>query len=174
MRQSRTEMAKKRAKKKAAKPAPKSLAQYVAELQDREAIRTVVNDMNWMSDEGRLDDLLECFTDDLVYDVGAFGTFRSKPELRAFYEQTIQAFPMRIHYAMNQVIDVNGGKAKSRCYWKAELDLTGRGAVTSSGHYLDELVKQGGRWKVAKRVATITYMCPVDEGWAKTRMMTLG
>ncbi len=167
-------MAKKSVNKKAAKALPPNVVARLAELGDREAIRSLVNDMNWMSDEGRLDDLLDCFTEDLVYDVGAFGTFRSKPELRAFYEQTIKAFPMRIHYAMNQAIEVRGRKAKSRCYWKAELDLVGRGAVTSSGHYLDELVKQRGQWKVARRVANITYMCPVHEGWAKTRMMPLG
>ena len=165
--------AKKRVNRNQVKALPTSIAARLVELEDREAIRLLVNDLNWMSDEGRLDDLLDCFTDDLVYDVGAFGTFRTKPELREFYKQTTEAFPMRIHYAMNQVIELRGDKAKSRCYWKAELDLVGRGAVSSSGHYLDELVKQRGRWKVAKRVATITYMCPVDEGWAKTRMMTL-
>jgi ketosteroid isomerase-like protein len=166
-------MAKKRVQKKTTKAVSMSLARRVAELEDREAIRSLVNDMNWMADEGRLDDLLDCFTDDLVYDVGAFGTYKGKPALRGFYEQTVKAFTLRIHYKMNQVIELRGGKAKSRCYWKAELELHGR-ALNSSGHYLDELVKQRGRWKVAKRTATITYMCPLDEGWAKTRMMTLG
>jgi ketosteroid isomerase-like protein len=166
-------MAKKRVQKKTTKAVSRSLARRVAELEDREAIRSLVNDMNWMADEGRFDDLLDCFTDDLVYDVGAFGTYHGKPALRAFYEQTVQPFTLRIHYAINQVIELAGEKAKSRCYWKAELELQGR-ALNSSGHYLDELVKQRGRWKVAKRTATITYMCPLDEGWAKTRMMTLG
>ena len=166
-------MAKKRANRKIAKPVSRSLVQRVIELEDRDAIRSLVNDLNWMADEERLDDLLACFTDDLVYDVGTFGTYRGKPALRAFYEQTVKAFKLRIHHATNHVIELKGGKAKSRCYWKAELELQSR-AINSSGHYLDELVKQRGQWKVAKRTATITYMCPLDEGWAKTRMMTLG
>jgi hypothetical protein len=167
-------MAKRRAKKrKVAKRASRTLAQRVAELEDREAIRSLVNGMNWTADESRLDDLFDCFTDDVVFDVGAFGTYRGKPALRGFYEQTINSFPLRIHYVMNQVIGLRSVKAKSRGYWKAELDLLGR-AVTSSGHYFDELVKQRGQWKLAKRTVTITYMCPLDEGWSKTRMMTMG
>jgi ketosteroid isomerase-like protein len=166
-------MATKRARKKTPKPASKPLARRVMELEDRDAIRTLVQDMNWLADEDRLDDLLACFTDDLVYDVGAFGTYHGKQALRGFYEQTVRPFKLRIHTATNQVVELRGERAKSRCYWKAELELQGR-ALNSSGHYLDELVKRSGQWKIARRTATITYMCPLDEGWAKTRMMTLG
>jgi len=149
-----------------------SLAKRVAAAEDRESIRSLVHDMNWMADQGRIDELLNCFTADLVYDVGTFGTYTGKPALRGFYEEVMRSFPMRIHSVTNQVIELRGTEAKSRCYWKAELDMLGR-AVTSSGHYLDELIKLRGQWKVARRTATITYMCPLDEGWCKTRMMTV-
>ena len=161
-------------KKKISPPGARSTpGQRLAELEDREAIRSLVDRMNWLADENRLDDLLDCFVDDLLYDVGDFGTYRGKAALRGFYEQTVAPFAMRIHHATNQMIELNGARAKSRCYWRAELVLAGK-AIVSSGHYLDELVKVRGEWKVWTRKATITYMCPLEEGWAKTRMMRLG
>lgn len=163
------------AKKKTIKPAPprKTPGQRLVELEDREAIRSLVAGMNWFADEGRFDDLLNCFTDNLLYDVGEFGTYRGKVALRGFYEQTVAPFSMRIHHTTNQVIELDGNRAKSRCYWRAELVL-GNQAIVSCGHYVDDLVKQRGEWKVWVRKATITYMCPLEEGWAKTRMMKLG
>ena len=159
------------------KPAKKlrtgnTIARRLAELEDRESIRSLVARMNWLADAGRLDDLLDCFSDDLEYDVGAFGNYRGKEQLRGFYEQTVAPFGMRIHHTTNQVIEVRGTRATSQCYWRAELVWKNR-ALTSSGHYLDELVKKSGAWKVRVRKATITYMCPLDEGWAQTRMMSL-
>ena len=163
------------AKKKAIKtrPARNTPAQRLIELEDRDAIRSLVARMNWFADDGRFDDLLGCFMDDLLYDVGEFGTYRGKTALRGFYEQTVGPFSMRIHHTTNQVIELNGNRAKSRCYWRAELVL-GDQTIVSSGHYLDDLVKHHGEWKVWVRKATITYMCPLEEGWAKTRMMKLG
>jgi ketosteroid isomerase-like protein len=155
------------------RPRARSAPPPLQELQDREAIRTLLHEMNWLADQGDIPALLDCFTDDLVYDVGPFGRFHGKSELRGFYERTVMPFTMRIHRTANEVIEVNGGRAKCRCYWRAELELN-RVALNSSGHYIDELVRQRGRWKVSRRTATITYMCPLQDGWAKTRIMKLG
>ena len=167
--------AKKRAKKPAAAPAGAAakLARRMTELEDREAVRSLVSRMNWLADTRNFDELIECYTDDLVYDVGEFGTFRSKKELRQFYEQTVKPFAMTIHHSTNVVVETRGNRAESHCYWRAELELNGQ-AITSSGHYLDVLVKRSGSWKVQQRTATIRYMTPLHEGWAKTRMMKLG
>lgn len=149
------------------------LADRVATLEDRDAIRELIHELNWRSDENDLNGLMALFTDDVLFDVGSFGSFRGKAATRAFYEQTVATFEMRIHHATNQIIELGGDKARSRCYWQANLILQGR-ALVSSGHYFDELVKQNRRWLVAARKATITYLCPLDEGWAKTRLISLG
>ena len=162
----------KRTKKPAPAGAAEKLARRVTELEDREAIRSLIARMNWLADSRNFDELLECYTDDLVYDVGAFGTFHSKQELRQFYEQTVQPFAMTIHHSTNLVVETRGNRAQARCYWRAELELNGQ-AITGSGHYLDVLVKRAGSWKVQQRTATIRYMSPLHEGWAKTPMMKL-
>lgn len=150
----------------------RTLAHRLAELEDKEAIATLISQMNWLADENRLDELMECFADDLFYDVGKFGAYRGKPALRGFYEQMVGPFSMRIHRTTNQVIELHGARAQARCYWRADLVMQGK-ALISSGHYHDELLKVHGQWKVQARRATITYMCPLEDGWAKTRMMSM-
>lgn len=172
MRGLRSEMTVKKKAGQSESKTTRTLAHRFAELEDKEAIATLICQMNWLADENRLDELLDCFVDDLFYDVGKFGTYRGKAALRAFYEQTVGPFSMRIHRTTNQVIELQGARAKARCYWRADLVMQGR-ALISSGHYYDELLKLHGHWKVQVRRATITYMCPLEDGWAKTRMMSL-
>ncbi len=150
-----------------------TLSERVTRLEDLEAIRHLVHELNWLSDQNEFERMLEHHADDVVYDVGSFGIHRGKDAIRSFIEQIAASFVLRLHHVSNQIIELDGQRARSRCYWQAQLEWQGR-ALVSSGTYLDDLVKGKGRWLLAARKVTIIYMCPLDEGWAKTRIMTLG
>lgn len=143
-----------------------------AEWVDREDIRELIGHLNWLSDDGQLDELLEHFVDDLTYEVEGMATFHDKPSLRIFYEQVFSSFSMRIHRSSNEVIEVHGDEARSKCYWRADLDKNGL-ALVSAGRYYDDFIRVNGRWKVKSRRATMTYISPLDEGWARTRHFKL-
>ena len=106
--------------------------------QDKEKIRDLICNLNWLSDDSQLDELLAQFTDDLTYEIEGMALLHDKPSLRSFYEQVFSTFTMRIHRTSNEIIEVLGDKAHSKCYWRADLvknDL----ALVSAGRYFDEL-----------------------------------
>jgi hypothetical protein len=144
----------------------------LAEWEDRESIRELIAHLNWLSDDGRLDELLAQFTDDLTYEVEGIAIFHDKASLRCFYEQVFDSFCMRIHRTSNQIIELLGDRANSKCYWRADLDKNGL-ALVSGGCYFDDLVRMDGVWRVKSRRATMAYLSPLDEGWARTRHFSL-
>ncbi len=139
---------------------------------DQETIRDLICNLNWLSDDGRLDDLLAQFTDELAYEIEGMALLHDKPSLRAFYEQVFSTFTMRIHRTSNEIIEVSGDSARAKCYWRADL-IRNDVALVSAGRYFDEFVRVNGTWKVRSRKATMTYISPLDEGWARTRYFNL-
>ncbi len=153
------------------KKAP-SLAERIARLEDIEAIRTITASVNWCVDHQQLDVMLEHFTNDIVYDIGDFGTYRGKAELRGFLLQMPASFGMVLHRASNQVIEVDGNSARSRTYYETNLESQGQSLV-GAGEYHDQLVKRAGVWQIRARKAVFTYLVPLNEGWAKQRFANL-
>lgn len=140
--------------------------------ENREEVRQLLCKLNWLSDDSRLDDLLAQFTDDMTYEIEGMAVFHDKPSLRTFLEDVVGSFGMRIHRISNEIIEVSGDTAKSRCYWRADLERGGK-ALVSAGRYFDEFVRMDGVWRVKSRRATMTYISPLDEGWAQTRFFSL-
>ena len=141
-------------------------------MENREKIRDLISNLNWLSDDNRLDDLLAQFTDDMTYEVEGMAVFHDKPALRKFLEEVVGSFGMRIHRTSNEIIEVKGETAKSRSYWRADLERHGR-ALVSAGRYFDEFRRVNGVWKVSSRKASMTYISPLEEGWARTRYFSL-
>jgi hypothetical protein len=142
------------------------------ELVSREQIRELIHRLNWLSDDNKLDELLAQFTDDLRYEVEGMAVFHDKSALRKFMEEVVGAFGMRIHRTSNEIVQTHGQRATAQSYWRADLELKGR-AIVSAGRYFDDFVQVDGVWKVTARRATLTYISPLDEGWARTRFFSL-
>ena len=136
--------------------------------QDKQIIRELICNLNWLSDDGQLEELLAHFMDDLVYEIEGMALLHDKPSLRAFYEQVFNTFTMRVHRISNEIIEVSGDTARAKCYWRADL-VRADIALVSAGRYFDEFVRVNKTWKVRSRRATMTYISPLNEGWARTR-----
>ncbi len=148
------------------------MEKMIAELSDRERIRELISRMNWLSDDNNLDELLGQFTDQLRYEVEGMAVFHDKAALRNFYEQVVGSFGMRIHRTSNEIIELDGERARAQSYWRADLEFKGK-AIVSAGRYFDDFVHVDGEWKCTSRRATLTYISPLDEGWAQTRFFSL-
>ncbi len=149
-----------------------SPADAMAQWEAREKIRELIGILNWLSDDNKLDELLAQFTDDMTYEIEGMAVFHDKPALRKFLEEVVGSFGMRIHRTSNEIVEIFGETAKSRCYWRADLERGGK-ALVSAGKYFDEFVLTDGVWKVKSRRATMTYISPLEEGWARTRYFSL-
>lgn len=140
--------------------------------EDRDTIRETIARMNWLSDAGDAAGHAALYTKDVVYDVGAFGTYKGREEIRNFFEQVYASFRLREHRTSNLLIEVAGDRASSKCYWQAHLIFKDR-ALISSGRYEDEWVRQDGAWRCCSRKAPISYLSPLEEGWARTPFLDL-
>ena len=88
---------------------------------------------------------------------GGMGTVQGPPAIQAFMEKAIPG-PNAVHnyhVLSNFVIDVNGDTATAWSRWQFMVPGPNNTAVAAqSGRYEDTLVREDGRWKFERRVAS--------------------
>lgn len=120
-------------------------------MSDHEAIRRVMTEYCFGTDTGDTERWLACFTDDIVWEGGAFGRFEGKEAGRAYHRGAGDASLNYRHINANHVIDIDGDRAAVRSYVLV-LDQTGAApAIMFSGFYDDVLVRSGGQWLIRSR-----------------------
>lgn len=84
---------------------------------------------------------------------GRAGPFR---EMLAWLDRALESWPRNLHLITNLIIDLEGDRASTRCYFHVP---TGRDAregaqytVTHSGRYLDRLIRTSDGWRIVERV----------------------
>ena len=133
-------------------------------MTDSEAIRDVVARYNLYGDSGRFDELLGLFTDDATL-VTDQASYEGPAQIRGVFETAVGPAPERIrHFTATHVIEVDGDRATSRCYFQM---LTPAG-LDHWGRYRDELARADGRWLFTRREVRVDGMAP--GGWADTRL----
>jgi uncharacterized protein (TIGR02246 family) len=131
---------------------------------DSEAIRDVVARYNLYGDSGRFDELLGLFTDDATM-VTDQASYEGLAQIRRLFETAVGPAPQQIrHFTSTHVIDVDGDRATSRCYFQV---LTSAG-LDHWGRYRDELARADGRWLFIRREVRVDGVTP--GGWADDRL----
>jgi ketosteroid isomerase-like protein len=123
--------------------------------QDEDLIRRALGEYSRRCDDGRFEELADLFTEDarlIVLDTVAEG----RDAVRRYLE-TVQADGSRgLHVTTNALIDVDGDQATAATdYLFVRPAATGM-AIIAAGRYLDELIREGDRWRF--RVRTITML----------------
>jgi 3-phenylpropionate/cinnamic acid dioxygenase small subunit len=122
-------------------------------LTDRAAIQDVLLRYARGVDHRDLDLVAACFTPDASYEGAlARGTIA---EALVRLRDRIARYDSTMHFIGNQLIEVNGDTAKSETYAVAYHRLTERGEArlfSVAVRYLDELVRDGGQWRIRGRV----------------------
>lgn len=88
--------------------------------------------------------------------VGGFGTVAGPPNIKAFMEKAMpgENKAKNYHLLSNFVVTVTGDTATAWSRW-AFVTPGQQGAVISqAGRYDDTLVREGGRWRFKRRVAS--------------------
>lgn len=122
---------------------------------DVEQIRRLTSDYAWTIDNFQLDDLVELFSDDGVFDMRAFGApaaAEGKPAVREGFSALIDSLAGCVHMMMNHRIDVTGDTAQGTAYCHAFMTTAAGDKAENHVLYEDSYVRGIGGWKFQKRV----------------------
>ncbi len=126
-------------------------------LEDVEEIRTLLLDYGKFLDARDLPAYSRLFAKDGEW-VGGFGSAQGPAGILAFMEKNLGTGPNRghtFHILSNFVIDVKGDTATAWSRWTFITKAAdGKPVISQAGRYDDTLVRENGRWKFKRRVAS--------------------
>jgi 3-phenylpropionate/cinnamic acid dioxygenase small subunit len=104
-----------------------------------------------------------CFTPDAHVDyTTSGGTKGPYPEVRAWLEKALAAFPMTQHFISNTTVTIEGDRAKSRTYVINPMGFPKEDGslhiFTVGAYYNDELVFTDEGWRIAERIEEQAYL----------------
>lgn len=107
-------------------------------------------------DDGRWEDFAELWTEDAVVHVMG-QTIEGRDKIRGWMEQAQPPESRGLHFVANTEIDVESADRARAVSDFVFLQLTPDGPQPStSGRYVDELVRSGDRWRFASREIQLT------------------
>lgn len=141
----------------AAEAGPSYAEARLQALEDREAIRELLNAYGATLDARDFAGFQALFARDAVYEGGGGAAARGPAAIRAQLEQIMGANPLGLptpnfHLFLNETITVAGDRATALSKSLFVVPgASGRAEIVFLAHYDDELVREDGRWKFARR-----------------------
>lgn len=130
-----------------------ALEQRIQQMEDRQAIQDVVTAYLIAVDDLKdVEAVLDCFTDDAVFDMTGieYPKFEGKAALRSFFTDTFRVMQYHAHYGTNFSLDrLEGDSAACRTH------VIGKGITREGGdiliylQYHLDFVRQNGQWKIS-------------------------
>jgi hypothetical protein len=158
------------------------LARAVERIEDREAIRELMNQYCFIQDRGHtshadedIDAFLALCAPDFVWDNSDDGSraHRGPAAVRTYLRGLWRRFDSCMHFVHNLSIDlVSPGHARGRSSFDAAGDIGGE-AFVAAGTYVDEYVRTADGWRFALHREVPFFFVKLSEGWAgpKPRIM---
>jgi ketosteroid isomerase-like protein len=98
------------------------------------------------------------FTDDAVLDYTAFGGPRgSAEEVAGWTAKALTVIEASQHFITNVRVRLEGDEATAESYVFSPLALAGGGIMHTGGSYSDRLRRTADGWRIANRVASLTW-----------------
>jgi 3-phenylpropionate/cinnamic acid dioxygenase small subunit len=109
-----------------------------------------IDDKDW----GLLD---SCFTPDAEVDYVSSGGIKGRyPEVRAWLEKALAAFPTTVHYVTNSQVELDGDRASARtAVYNPMFFPNPDGSqhhFAVGAYYVDELQRTDAGWRIVKRL----------------------
>lgn len=123
-------------------------------MTDHDAIRHLFAEYCLATDSGDTERWVGCFTDDIVWDGGAFGRFEGREEARAYHLAGGDHARAMRHINSNILIDIDGDKAAVDSHIQVYDQSGVTPVIIFSGFYRDTLRKQSGQWRIHSRALT--------------------
>jgi ketosteroid isomerase-like protein len=109
---------------------------------------------SWYYDTPDLEALMALFTEDAALDMGPYGQYRGKSEIRTLYEANISspdnAFPT-LHATTNPLIEVDGDVATGQWFLLDTVltDAPSKPTLGWGAIYYERYCKVDGHWRIA-------------------------
>ena len=133
-----------------------TLERRLQRLEDENEIRNLLLDYGRFLDGRDFKSYAALFARDGEW-VGGFGSVTGPANIQAFMEKNMGAGPNRrndYHLLSNFVITVNGDAATAWSRWAFVVPGQSGAAIAQAGRYDDTLVRENGRWRFKKRMAS--------------------
>jgi len=138
----------------------------IREITDREQIRELAHQYCFRLDGGDLRELADLFAESarliIEYPGRPVRHFEGRQAIYEFYRGFYQRVEILRHKVKNQIIELRGDQAVSRCYWDSINSVAN---TLSAGHYFDTLRRYGQNWNFEERLVRIAYQTPLDRAW---------
>lgn len=125
------------------------------QLEDEKAIRDLLAEYCFCVDRGDADAFIELFTEDGVWDRGAWGRVEGRKALHEYLTAAAVGEASRAvktrHICANQLISIEHDTALARSYVLVMNAAPAPPVPLVVGIYEDRLVKAGGRWRFESR-----------------------
>lgn len=126
---------------------------FVGPLEDRIAIRELIDSYADTAFRSDRDGWLACWSDDCVW-VTPFGEVRGKAGLTEQWGQIGKTFGVIGFFPLLAAVSIAGDRAVARSYVREIAARHDGGLYKVVGQYDDELVREHGRWRFARRSYT--------------------
>jgi ketosteroid isomerase-like protein len=140
------------------------LAQRVQRLEDRAALKALVDTFSILADRKDVAKQVLLFTEDATVDSHSNGrpggSFKGRQQIGAAFGGFLARFETVYHINGQQAVDIRGDRATGTSYCLVVLigKEGGKTVKTTMGvTYDDEYVRRGGAWLIAKRVSHFTW-----------------
>lgn len=145
------------------------LVQRIEQLEDRAALKTLVDTFSNLADEKRVEEQTLLFTEDAEvtsYVGGERGSsFQGRQQIGEAFAAYLALFDTVYHINGQQTVEIEGDRATGTSYCQVVLIGTQDGQRTKNTSgviYSDEYVRQDGRWLIARRTSNFTWRTVED------------
>ena len=145
------------------------LYKRISEIEDRIALKNIVDTFSILADQKETQKQSLLFTDDAISETYINGqivsTLKGRKQLRDAFANFLNLFEVVYHINGQQTIAINGDKASGISYCAVTLIGTenGKKMKTSIGvFYTDEFVREDQHWLIAHRKATFAWQEKVE------------
>lgn len=129
------------------------LAARVQRLEDLLEIHQMFIDYGLALDAGDFDAYAALFAEDGEVLLGPMGRAKGRDEIKALMTKTLSGgIGSSFHVISSPQVQLDGDHATSQVMWSVVTrDDAGAAKLTMIGRHRDELVRENGRWKFARR-----------------------
>jgi hypothetical protein len=142
----------------------KSIEQRIAAIEDKTAIKNVVDEFSILSDQKEAIKQTLLFTEDAtvqtLFNGQIISSLKGRKQIGETFAAFLNKFETVYHINGQQTVTLNGDKATGISYCAVTLIgvENGKKIKTSIGvYYHDEFVRRNGQWLIANRKATFAW-----------------
>ena len=126
--------------------------------EDRLGISDLFTRYSLALDDGDVDGVVACFTEDASVESPVVGAYTGHAEIRRFAERLAavrDAGAQLRHVVSNLMAEVDGDRGTARCYLVTFITQGAKSELLAPGEYNCEVVKRDGRWLFTRRIVAM-------------------